>query len=236
MAAGSFSKKFTGKRSTKIPEVVKEYVKKKIEEDNRTIIVDTFNSGGVVPPITCVQTSSFNLSALRPLQATGDLLKSDRMSNDVKIINYWHRFHVNLPGGASNVLRLVLVRYPRNDRSDMNGDYVIQHNGLNQATTSPLQDNCPYQILMDKSYVMNNADGIGATTKIITIKKNWKKAPKRVEYVDASLTGGVADTSSGLLRLFYFQYSNAVGTGMTIVNNCYRIEAVDSGNPRAGTS
>lgn len=224
------TKRRTFKRKTAVSKAVKTFVKKTIQKEDRCIVSDTFNPVNIPLPITMATANSFLVSSVRPFTGLTGANKSDRVGNDIKLTKFWHKFIVQVPGGGSNVLRFTLVRFPNSAKADMAPNDILQHNASGQAVISPYQDNHPYQILMDKTVTVNNSDGTGAKTYIVTLSKDFRKRPQRIEYTDDSTTGAVLETQKGLLRLFYYQQDNSVGIGCTITRNCSRYCYVDTGN------
>lgn len=222
-------KKYPARKVT-VPKVVKAFVKKAIAKDDRIIVKDSFNLPTIVPNILLNTTNSIEISDVSPYNATvGTSSKEQRIGNDITLHKLWSKWNVSLPGGASNIMRFMLVRYPDSSSNGITSAEVLQHNGAGQAVISPLQDNVPYQVLMDKTFVMNNPDGTGAKRFVFTIAKNFKKRPLRIEYLDNSTTGLAVNVNKGLLRLYYFQADNSVGVGATILNHCTRFQFTEVG-------
>jgi len=231
MAFKKLTKKRVYKRKPVISKAVKTFVKKQIQKEDRLIIKDNFNVPGIVPNILLNTVDSIEISDVSPFNSTvGTSNKEQRLSNDIGVTSIWSKWNISLPAGASNIFRFMLIRYAQSSNNGITAADVLQHNGAGQAVISPVQDQIPYQILMDKCYTLNNPDGVGAKRYVITIKKSFKKRPLRIEYDDNSTTGLAAEVSKGLLRLYYFQATNAVGQAVTILNHCTRFCYVDLGN------
>lgn len=226
-----YKKRTYAKRKPVVSKAVKTFVKKQIMKEDRCIVKDSFNAPSLVPNILLNTVDSIEISDVAPFSATlGTSNKEQRLSNDISVTSIWSKWNITLPGGASNIFRFMLVRYPNSSNNGITAADVLQHNGAGQAVISPLQDQMPYQVLLDKTYTLNNADGTGAKRYVFTIAKNFKKRPLRIEYDDNSLTGQAAEVQKGLLRLYYFQANNAVGQALTILNHCTRFCYVDTGN------
>lgn len=218
-------------KSEPIPAKFREYVRKQVQKNNKTIYVDYIQPSGFVPAATLSTVSSFEVSEVNPYAGAVVELKDQRLSNDLIMTKVWQNFNISCPAGASNVMRFTLVRYPNSGKAGITVNDVLEFNSNGNATLSPFQDNSPYEILYDKTVVMNNSDGTSSKTFRVLINKSWKNG-KRIQYSDDSLTGQAIYVLDGLTRLYVYQHSAAVGTACTITNNNSRWTFQDVGDSK----
>lgn len=123
-----------------------------------------------------------------------------RIGDTVKIHRIVISGTVKEPTVSANMWRFMVVRWAKNDFTDIDLNSILQDNAANGATLSLLDHNCPYQILYDKASTIGTGSGL---LPIQTFGCDLKfKNPLTVAYDPSTDTGTYSDTQQGLIRVY----------------------------------
>jgi len=123
-----------------------------------------------------------------------------RIGDTVKI----HRIRIQgsmaEPSEVRNIWRFMVVRWAKNDFTDIDLNSVLQDNATNGAPLSFIDHNSPYQILWDETSTIGTGSGLLPIQKFSWDKKF--KTPLTVAF-DPSTDGGTySETQQGLIRVY----------------------------------
>lgn len=122
-----------------------------------------------------------------------------RQGDRVKISSIRLNGALRIPAGGtgSTAVRLMLVRHCANAGAAIVANDVLQHNAFDYCAYSTIEHNNPYQVLMDKRYVLDsNGKGLVPIDKVIRFKR-----PLVVEYDPSLSSGAVPATRDGNIEL-----------------------------------
>lgn len=184
---------------------IKTLIKRSIPEK----IYDTVVSSNQIVYQTMGTSASetYNFTDVPVFAATsGAATAGGRTSLKIHIKYVDFKSNILVPSTVSQFnMRVMLVRFPNSAGTDIVPSKIILNNvstsPTNGATVSNIVDNCPYQILSDRTYTFTNSYAADTRHEFRWVKR-FKK-PLSVEYANAN-TSTVASTNKGLLRVYWW--------------------------------
>jgi len=147
------------------------------------------------------QTSTFDPTHIVRFDSTSTNDKDKcRLGDTIKIHRIRMQGQVSDVGATINSARIMVVRWARNDFTDMDLNSILQDNAASGAVHSYTDHNCPYQILMDKKIKLGSTAGM-QPLQYWSFDRKFKN-PLTVAYDPSVDTADYSSIQKGLIRVY----------------------------------